>query len=60
MMKPHAVFPIYKQKKWEYKKAEFAQTSIASETPGIDDISPPETLNSKSSFFCMQRHRKYD
>lgn len=31
-------------------------TSIASDTPGIDAISPPMTFSLKSRFFCRQKH----
>jgi hypothetical protein len=34
------------------QEIKFVQTSIASERPGIADISPPTTLSVKSSFFC--------
>lgn len=36
-------------------KIEFAHTSIASESPGIVDMSPPITLSLKSNFFCKPK-----
>lgn len=42
----------------EIPEDELTQTSIASEIPGIVDISPPTILRVKSSFFCSEKKEK--
>ena len=47
---------IYILEKWqENKEKKFPHTSIASEIPGIVDISPPTTLSVKSRSFCTKQ-----
>lgn len=38
-------------------KKKSSQTSIASEIPGIADISPPMTFSVNSRFLCRQKHK---